>query len=91
MNLKMLWQGLLVCSCVAGVSAQAQILEVLTEDYPPFNMLGAASKAIYTFREAPMSLAFNKSAPDERITKLNDTLEVMRQEGVIDAINRKYH
>lgn len=240
-NFKKIWQGLLLCSCVAGVSAQAETLEVLTEDYPPFNMQGtenkpvglsteiveelfkragvdykikllpwkrayeqtlhstntalysttrtperetlfkwvgplvsnnwvffakadsaikvasleeakafsvggyygdaaadyltaqgfsklqlapndrsnakkldagriqlwatgeylgpylaalekaAVPKAIYTFRETQMSLAFNKSAPDELIKKLNDTLEVMRQEGVIDAINRKYH
>jgi hypothetical protein len=40
-NRKKIWQGLLLCSCVSGVSAQAETLEVLTEDYPPFNMQGA--------------------------------------------------
>ena len=51
----------------------------------------APPKVIYTFRETQMSLAFNKNAPDELIKKLNDTLEVMRKEGVIDALNSKYH
>lgn len=51
----------------------------------------APPKVIYTFRETQMSLAFNKNAPDELIKKLNDTLEAMRKEGVIDALNSKYH
>lgn len=49
-----------------------------------------APKLLWTFREAQMSLAFNKSAPDELIKKLNDTLEEMRKDGVIDAISAKY-
>ncbi|MFZ3185206.1 MAG: ABC transporter substrate-binding protein [Pseudomonas sp.] len=48
-------------------------------------------KVIFTFRETQMSLAFNKSAPDDLILKLNETLEVMRKEGVIDRLNAKYH
>lgn len=50
-----------------------------------------APKAVFTFRETQMSLAFNKDTPDELIDKLNATLEAMRKEGVIDALNAKYH
>jgi polar amino acid transport system substrate-binding protein len=50
----------------------------------------ATPKMLFTFREIQMSLAFNKSTPDELITKLNDTLEAMRKEGVIDALGAKY-
>lgn len=50
----------------------------------------AAPKLLWTFREAQMSLAFNKSAPDELIKKLNDTLEEMRKDGVIAALSAKY-
>ena len=50
-----------------------------------------APKAVFTFRETQMSLAFNKDTPDELIDKLNATLEAMRKDGVIDALNAKYH
>jgi polar amino acid transport system substrate-binding protein len=50
----------------------------------------AAPKMLFTFREVQMSLAFHKSTPDELINKLNDTLDVMRKEGVIDALRNKY-
>lgn len=50
----------------------------------------AALKMLFTFREVQMSLAFHKSTPDELINRLNATLELMRKEGVIDALGAKY-
>lgn len=47
-------------------------------------------KAIFTFKETEMSLAFHKDTPDDLIQKLNSALESMRQEGVLDQIKAKY-
>ncbi len=45
---------------------------------------------VFMFKETIMSIAFNKSVPENTINQLNQTLEQMRKDGTIDAINKRY-
>ena len=47
-------------------------------------------KTVLRFREATLYLALNKNTPDEVVTRLQQALDAMRQEGLVDSITNNY-
>ncbi len=45
---------------------------------------------VFMFKETIMSIAFNKSVPEETINQLNEVLQQMRKDGTIETINQRY-
>lgn len=52
---------------------------------------GVVIKPIYSFQETVMSLACNKSVPDEQVDRLNAILKEMREDGTITAVTLRYN
>ncbi|BBQ54171.1 hypothetical protein WP2S18C03_32520 [Aeromonas veronii] len=69
MNYQLLWKGALfsVSSVLALGAAQAAPLNVMTEDYPPFNMQGEGGKIVGLSTEVVEEL-FKRAGVEYKIT-----------------------